>query len=642
MKEVGNLRAAAARAAAAAFAAWALAASAVAGAQALQTASLADLSIEELANIEITSVSRRAEPLSEAAASVYVITAEQIRRSGARTLPEALRLAPNLQVARIDATQYAISARGFNNSIGNKLLVQIDGRTIYTPLFSGVFWDQQDVMLQDVERIEVLSGPGATLWGANAVNGVINVITRAAADTQGVLFSAGAGNEDIATAFRYGGQMEGGHYRVYGKALRRSDTFSVDPAALPDGQDRAQAGFRADWSGARDRFTLQGDAYSGRSDDRGTLAGFVIGPIETNGANLLGRWNRSLADGSELQVQSYVDHSEREDHALFQPTSDIFDLELQHSLRLGSHAIVWGGGYRYGHDNVDDGLLSGFRPRSSSQDWENVFAQDEYRLADSVTLTGGLKFERNDYTGWEYLPSIRLAWKPADSALVWAAVSRAVRAPSRFDRDITVPIFPGFSLGGPHFEAEVADVYELGYRGQASGRLNYSATLFLHDWERLRSGTPPPLMIENRIQGSVYGLESWATWQATSSWQLSGGLTLLREELTLEPGSTDPVGVRNVTLANDPQFQWSLRSAVDLSDRQQFDVTVRTVGGLSVAPVPQYTAVDARYAWKVRRDTEVSLTLQNLFDPSHPEFRTSAAVPNEIERSLFIAVRWEQ
>lgn len=601
---------------------------------------LAELSLEELSSIQISSVSRRAERLSDAAASVYVITGEDIRRSGSATLAEALRLAPNLNVARIDTDQYAISARGFNNSIGNKLLVLIDGRTVYTPLFSGVFWDQQDVMLEDIERIEVISGPGATLWGANAVNGVINVITRPAEQTQGMLLSAAAGDRQGAAA-RYGGRLGSGHYRVY---ARRSDSGSNarTGTAAPgiDGRDHNQAGFRADWEAGRDQFTVQGDAYSDTGQDPGVAIGASLGRYEASGSNLLGRWTRSLAEDSELRVQAYVDMVKRRDRLLFQPDSTIVDLEGQHSFRWGSHRVVWGGGYRRGRDHVQDGLLSGFRPADSELTWYNVFAQDEFQLTDSVVVTGGLKFEHNDYTGMEHLPNLRVAWKPSAGRLVWAAASRAVRAPSRLDRDITVPLAPAFFLGGPNFQSEVANVTELGYREQTSSSFTYSLTLFHHDWDRLRSGTTLPLILENRIQGTAYGIEGWATWQVTRGWRLSGGLTTLRKHLGLEPGSTDPVGVDNVTLANDPKYEWSLRSAYDFNERHQLDIMVRRVSELTVAAVSPYVAIDARYAWKVRPDTELSLTVKNLADPWHPEFRTSAVAPNEIGRSIFLAVRW--
>jgi iron complex outermembrane receptor protein len=330
----------------------------------------------------------------------------------------------------------------------------------------------------------------------------------------------------------------------------------------------------------------------------------------------------------------------RRDRLLFQPDSTIVDLEAQHDFEWGRHRVVWGGGYRNGRDHVLDGLLSGFRPTDRDLTWYNIFAQDEFRLTDSVVVTAGLKAEHNDYTGLEYLPNLRLAWKPSANRLLWVAASRAVRAPSRLDRDVTVPIAPAFFLGGPNFQSEVAKVIELGFRSQPSRSLSYSLTLFHHDWDRLRSGTTLPLMLENKIEGSAYGIEGWAAWQVTPGWRLTGGLATLRKHLTLKPGSTDPVGVDNVTLANDPKFQWSLRSAFDLNERHQIDIMVRRTGALTVAAVSPYTAIDARYGWKIRPDVELSLTVQNLADPWHPEFRTSALAPNEIPRSVLLAVRW--
>src|SRR5688572_3602770 len=293
--------------------------SAFSGTAAAQQKPLLDLSLEELANLEITSVSRRGEPLSRAPASIYVITGEDIRRSAARSLPEALRLAPNLQVARINASQYAISARGFNNAVGNKLLVLVDGRTVYTPLFSGVFWDQQDLMLEDIDRIEVISGPGATLWGANAVNGVINVITRRATQTQGALLSGGAGSREHGAAVRFGGELGSGHYRMYAKANERENTRFAPggppprfpggaPRSKSDGREHTQVGFRADWGSSREGFTLQGDAYEGAGEDPGQSFGLVVGQHEVRGGNLLARWTSVLSGGSDLRVQAYVDH----------------------------------------------------------------------------------------------------------------------------------------------------------------------------------------------------------------------------------------------------------------------------------------------------------------------------------------------
>ena len=378
---------------------------------------LADLTLEELANIEVTSVSRRAERLSDAPASIYVITREDIRRAGVTTLPEALRLAPTLQVARVNATKYAISARGFNNAIGNKLLVLIDGRTVYTPLFSGVFWEQQDVMLEDVERIEVISGPGATLWGANAVNGVINVITRRSGDTQGALVSIGGGNLEQGASVRYGGKLgETGHFRLYGKKLGLQNTTRANGSSVPDGWESGQVGFRADWGQAENGFTLQGDAYSGKSE-LGIVPGFVIPPLDVSGANLLARWTRQLSGGSDIRLQAYYDHTKRDDPLFFRPESDIFDIDFQHGIPLDRHKLLWGGGYRHARDNVGPGLVfSAFVPASRRLNWTNLFVQDEIKLSETLQFTAGIKLERNDYTGWEYLPSMRLASSSNDAS----------------------------------------------------------------------------------------------------------------------------------------------------------------------------------------------------------------------------------
>jgi iron complex outermembrane receptor protein len=599
---------------------------------------LTELSLEELANIQVTSVSRRAEPLRDAPASIFVITSEDIRRSGATSLAEALRLAPNLQVARIDAGQYAISARGFNGLAANKLLVLVDGRTIYTPLFSGVFWDQQDALIEDIERIEVISGPGATLWGANAVNGVINVITRLARDTHGALVSLGGGNRQQVAALRYGRALgDHGHFRLYGKATHLENTQRGNGTAVRDGRDWLQAGFRADWGDEGDGFTLQGDAYRVKSEDRGVAAGLPIGRAELSGANVLGRWTRRVGEESDLRLQAYVDHAERNERILFQPESDLFDFEVQHGLSMGAHRLVWGAGYRYGRDDVEDGFLVGFRPKQRELNWINVYAQADVQLHEALDLKAGVKLEHNDYTGWEYLPNLRLAWKPAGEHLIWAAVSRAVRAPARFDRDVIRPL--GGVFGGPNFAAEVANVFQLGYRAQLASVLTWSVTAFRHDWDKLRSATALPVFFENRIEGPVYGVETWASWQPLSVWRLSGGLTTLRKDLRLELGSSDPLGPRNPQLADDPERQWMLRSSLTLWRMHELDAVVRHVGALPTPIVPAYTAVDARYAWRLRPDLEVFLLGQNLFDRTHPEFN-AAPGRSEFERGVFVGARW--
>lgn len=601
---------------------------------------LADLSLEELADIEVTSVSRRAERLGEAAASIFVVTNEMIRRAGVASLAEALRLAPNLQVARIDAAQYAISARGFNNAIGNKLLVLIDGRTVYAPYFSGVVWDQQDVLLEDVERIEVISGPGATLWGANAVNGVINVITRAAADTQGSLAVFGGGNRDALLAGRHGGTLgTTGHWRAYAKLVRLENTRTASGGAVADGWERQQIGFRADWGDAQGGFTLQGDAYRGRAEHRGLLGPFELRPVEVAGANLLARWTRRAADGSDLRVQAYLDHTERDDAVLYRPTVDMVDLEFQHGMPLGAHRLLWGGGYRRARDDIQPGLFFGFVPPQRTLAWKNLFVQGEIALNEGLELTLGTKFEHNGYTGTEVLPGARLAWKPSRAHFAWAALSRAVRAPARLDRDLRLPPTPPFFIaGGPDFVSEVANVVELGYRAQPSTTLTYSATLFHHHWDKLRSGQlPPDAQVQNMIAGSTHGAEAWASWQPTPGWRLSAGLTTLRKKLHLEPGSADPVGPSN--LGNDPTHQWVLRSAFNLPRRQELDIAVRGVGALPEPAVPAYTATDLRWGWRLRDGLELSLAVQDLFDAGHPEFGAPAD-RSEIGRRVALRLRW--
>jgi len=608
-------------------------------------AGLKKLSLEELLDLEVTSVSKHPERLADAPSSIFVITRDAIRRSGVASLPEALRLAPNLQVARIDASQYAISARGFNNAVGNKLLVLIDGRTVYTPIFSGVFWDQQDVVLEDVERIEVISGPGATLWGANAVNGVINVISRRAEDTQGALVSVHGGNLETGATLRYGGSLgENSHFRVYAKGTQLQNTETASGAAVADGFDWGQAGFRADWQAGRDGFTLQGDAYSGRAEDRGAPNFGPVGRIDSSGMNLLARWNRQL-DNSDLRVQAYADHAERQDLNTFSPEADVLDVELQHGLQYGKHHFVWGGGYRHGHDDVEPGkflglIPSGFIPSSRDLDWWNVFGQGDFSMTDSLTLTAGIKFEHNDYTGLEHLPSVRLAWKASPSLSAWGAVSRAVRAPSRIDRELYLPTTRPFLLaGGPNFVSEVADVYEAGLRGQASSSVTYSATLFWHEWDNLRSGTAPVAVLQNKIHGSAYGLEAWGTWQAARALRLSTGLLTLRKHLELEPGSTDPTGVNNPNLSNDPKYQWMLQASTDLGQNHQLDVTVRHVGELPHPAVPDYTAVDLRYGWRMLEELELSVTLRNAFDEEHAEFNPAPA-RSEIAREIYAKLEW--
>lgn len=605
------------------------------------TGSLKQLSVDQLQDIQVTSVSKRSESIFDAPASIFVITADDIGRSGATTLPEALRLAPNLQIARADSVQYAISARGFNNAVGNKLLVLIDGRTVYTPLFSGVFWDQQELMLEDVDRIEVISGPGATLWGANAVNGVINVITRSALETTGTLTTARAGDNERGGALRVGTEFASGAIRVYGKYSQFDNTSRAGDAAVPDNWNRAQVGFRADWSAGIDAFTMQADAYKGDSESRGFIGSFELPQIAISGVNLLGRWQRELDGGSQVQLQAYFDHSERDDALFYKPRADIVDIDLQYSVPGVRHRVLFGAGYRYAWDEIDPGFATVFVPASRSLQWGNLFVQDEIHLLENLDATLGIKAERNDYTGVEYLPSARLAWKLAQDALLWGSLSRAVRAPARYDRDVRFPGTPPyFVVGGPHFESEVANVIELGYRAQHANALSYSITAFAHLWDKLRSGSAIPVEIENKIEGTVAGVEAWANYRPIPFWSLTAGVTYLHEDLRLKSGSTDPVGIDNPTLRNDPEYQWSLRSGFDLPREFQLDLQLRRIGALPQPAVPAYTELDVRLAWRAIGNIEFSIAGRNLLHATHAEYG-DARVRSEMERNFYGQVRWD-
>ena len=592
---------------------------------------LADLTLEQLSEIVVTSVSRREESIADAAAAVFVITSEDIRRSGATTLPEVLRLAPNLDVARADGNQYVISARGFNNILADKLLVMIDGRTLYTPLFSGVWWEAQSVMLEDIDRIEVVSGPGGTAWGTNAVNGVINIVTRAASASQGLLVSAGAGNRERGAAVRQGGELtNGGHYRVYGSYRNSSHTERADGSNVYDGANHRQAGFRADWGAGADAFTLQGDAYDADIDQPNDRR-------EIGGANLLARWTRDLGHGNDLNLQLYYDRTTRDHPGLLDEVLDTWDLSFHHGMRQHArHYIVWGGGYRYVRDDVENGPVAGVLPPEQTLRWSNLFIQDKISLRDDLDLTAGVRMERNDYTGTEWMPNVRLAWQMAANRMLWGSVARAVRAPSRVDRELFQLVQGGRLVGDPNFQAEVADVAELGFRAQPTADLSYSVTLFHSEYDRLRTVGPAPqgLQLGNEAEATTQGIETWGSYRVSRDWRLSGGWVAMTDDVRMAPGRVDG------SSANDPSHWWSLRSTLDITPRHQFDVAVRRVAARPDPHVPAYTAVDTRLAWQPEPGLELSFSVRNLFDPMHPEWgdTTSRA---EHERSFYLKAVWQ-
>jgi iron complex outermembrane recepter protein len=608
---------------------------------------LKKLSVEELMNIEVTSVSGRPEKLSEAASAIQVITADDIRRSGATSLPEALRLASNLEVAQIDARQWAISARGFNSTTSNKLLVLIDGRTVYTPLYAGVFWDVQDIVLEDIDRIEVISGPGATLWGSNAVNGVINITTKHPQETQGALLEAGGGRElqDFG-AVRYGGKLgESIQYRVYAKRFDRDHTVLPDGTAISNGWHLTQTGFRGEGSlSATDSLNVQGDLYDGR------IAQPAAADIDISGGNLLGRWTRVLGEGSDAHLQIYFDRTHRRIPGSYAENLNAYDLDFQHRLPLaGRQNFVWGLGYRLIQDSIENPITFAFLPPDVSRRWYSAFVQDELALIkERLLLTLGTKIEHNDYTGFEFQPSARLAWRMSDTNLLWSAISRATRTPSRVDREFYAPGQPPFFLlqGGSDFQSEELIAYELGYRAQPADSLGIALSTFYDDYNDLRSIEqvhPPaafPIFIGNGLRGDSYGAELTADYHATSFWRLRAGYTELRVHLHHRPGSTDTNP--GTSEANDPEHLLSLRSSVDVRN-WQLDATYRQVSRIETQNVPGYDELDLRLAWLPSPSLELSVVGQNLLHAHHPEFGVITGMSNtrtEIERGVYGKALW--
>lgn len=634
---------------------------------------LMQMSIQELMNIEVTSVSKKQQKISETAAAVFVITQEDIRRSGATNIPDLLRMVPGLEVARIDANKWAVSSRGFNARSANKLLVLMDGRSVYNPIYSGVFWDVQDTVLADVERIEVIRGPGASIWGANAVNGVINIITKSARDTQGGLIEAGGGTEERGfSTVRYGGKLnENAFYRIYAKYFNRDAGAFVFGDGANDDWQEGRSGFRVDWqSSPRDSLTLQGDVYKGGAGQSLVLPS-LLSPYEEiaddesdmAGANVLGRWKRSLSDTSGIGLQVYYDWVQR-DQVEFGQRNNVFDIEGQHLFAVGERQeIIWGLGYRLTHYDTDGSFYVSLDPDSSTDSLFSAFVQDEIALVkDRLHLTLGSKFEHNDYSGFEVQPTARLLYKPVQNHEVWAAVSRAVRTPTpleqeaRFNAAVIPPDILVSIFGSESFEAEDLLAYELGYRSQITDRLSLDIATFYNAYSRLRAfqaGTPffefspspahldIPLIFTNDMDGESYGVEVAADWRLLKWWRLQAAYTFLQLHLKAQGQSLEEES--EIFEGTSPEHQFSLRSSMDLPKGIELDLWLRYVDDLPILDVDSYITLDARLAWRPMESLELSLVGQNLLDGQHLEYDPELEVPvipAEVERSGYVKVTW--
>ncbi len=630
---------------------------------------LTTLSLEELLQVEVVSVARKPQTVPTSPAAVYVITQEDIRRSGHSSIPELLRMVPGLHVARINSSSWAISARGFNGRFNNKMLVMIDGRTVFTTLFSGVFWDVQDVHLNDIDRIEVIRGPGGTMWGANAVNGVINIITKSAADTQGRDVAVRGGNEESIASGRYGGLLgDKGHWRAYGKWFDRDSSRNQDGSSHPDDWGVLRGGFRADWvENDRDSFTVQGDLYDGRVRETDLVTEEAPGPNEVfkgtfdvEGGNLLGRWTRAFSEDSEAELQVYYDLTRRLSE-LYQDERDTFDVDFQYRHTLNdTHELLWGLGYRLTASEFE-GSTNFDLDRSRRHDQLfSAFLQDEITLAeDELTLIVGSKFEHNDYTGFEVQPSIRALWTPAEDHVVWGAVSRAVRTPSVVQHDLVqvvaettgpTSVVQTVLIGNDDLGADDVMAYEAGWRFRLREDTYVDLTAFYNDFSAADNFTVGPtidlgggnfivpVFFDNAREATVLGGEMALDVEVSEDWKLRSGFTLLDLEFDGDVVGT-PIQPRSD--AEEPNFVGNVRSYWSLREDLDFDLGLYAVDELDDLDVGSYLRVDARLAYRPSSALELVIGVQNATDDQHEEFASALlSSASEIERAIYFDLNW--
>jgi len=636
---------------------------------------LTEMSLEDLLKVRVTSVSKKEEPLSNAGAAVFVISQDDIRRSGATNIPDILRMVPGVDVARVTASTWAISIRGFNDVFANKVLVLIDGRSVYNSTFSGVLWAAQDVPLEDIERIEVIRGPGGTVWGANAVNGVINIITKSAKNTPGGIISAGGGSETTADGLaQYGGAIGAkGTYRVFGKYSDIQSTELPAGGSAQDGWHSSHLGFRSDWDlGPSDRLTVQGDLQESRQGQNLTtvianalpLVGTFTDRFDNTAGNILGRWNHNLENGSEMSLQVYDDYTSGTilGGVLSQNT---VDLDFEDHMALGSRQdIVWGLGSRVADLQHAPGYSSAFVPGHRTDLLLSAFFQDEVKIANTLSFTIGSKIEHNDYTGLELEPSAQLVWNPAPRESLWLSVARAIRQPDAVDVSLQldaaiIPTGPGsFGLvkisSDPNPQAERLTGFEAGYRVQAAKRLSVDVATFLNYYHNLRtveqekpyfttSPGPPhlvfPAVLQNDGHAYTYGGELSVNWSPVNRWRISSGYSIIHMVVFKDADNVDnQIGDGE---GSTPQQQFQVRSELNLPRHFEWDSSAAYVGRLS-AGTPAYTRVDTRVGWRMGEHFDFSVVGQNLLSPRHAEF------PGEIDlnytlvdRNVFAKITWK-
>ena len=631
------------------------------------------VSLEDLGQIEVTTASKEPVKAGRTPAAIYVITQEDIRRSGAASIPEVLRQVPGVEVAQVDSNTFSLGVRGFGSALSRSVLVLIDGRSVYTPLFAGVYWQVQDTLVEDIDRIEVIRGPGGTIWGANAVNGVINIITKNAKDTEGMLASAGGGTIDQDFAgFRYGsGNGKNFNYRIYGKTFTRAPEFHPDHRRFDDWR-MGQGGFRSDWDfHSRDALTLQGDLYDGDTGQSVAITSYsppyltnVEQDAELAGGNLLGRWKRVLSAGSDIQVQTYYDRTNRK-QANFGESRDTFDIDfIQHLTLQRGQDFLWGLGARVSSGNAINVVPTvGFTPNHLTDKIYSAFIQDVIPIRrNQVSITIGSKFLHNNYSGFEVQPSARLLWTPNQRQTVWAAITRAVRTPSRVEEDLygtgllaLTPLTFVRVNADRKFSSEHLLGYGAGYRTLIRPTVYLDIAAFYNRYDDLLSiepgvpfaeSTPPPvhlvvpLSFRNGLLGNTAGAEIAPYWSPKEWWRLRGSYSYLLMQLSTKAGSGDTTTVGS-TEGSSPDHEVMIQSSLDLPRRLEFDQGFRYVSALRSQFVPAYSTADVRFSWHATRSLDFSIVGQNLFQPHHPEFGGDPGGLVGIERSAYAKVTWQ-
>ncbi|MEP6537104.1 MAG: TonB-dependent receptor [Bryobacteraceae bacterium] len=637
---------------------------------------LKKLTLEELSQIEVTTPSKAPVKAFQTPVAVYVITREQIRHSGATSIPEALRLAPGVEVARIDANKWSIGIRGFGTRFSRGVLVLMDGRTVYSTLLAGTYWEVQDTLMNDIDRIEVIRGPGGTIWGPNAVNGVINIITRSSKDTLGMIVSAGGGNEEQAFVnFRYGGSNGRKlNYRIYGKSFTRGPDYHPDQRNFDDWRS-VQTGFRMDWQrDDRNTVTFQGDLYKEDAGQRVQAISYtapysrvVDANADISGGNLMARWTRTVHEGNDIQVQTYYDRTNRHE-ANFGERRNTFDVDFLQRLKVpGRQQVSWGLGVRFSLANNEQ-VVSGlsFLPADRTDYLATAFLQDEISLVENkLSLTVGTKLLRTNFTGVLPEPSARLVWTPTMKQSVWLAYTHSLRTPSDAEANFYlsgfinngtngVPFFARFNANRK-FAPEQLNGYEAGYRRLFSPNLSIDFSGFYNHYHNLTSqeltgpayleDSPPPTHLllpaqfGNGLLGTTKGVEIAPDLKLASFWQVRGSYSFLQMDIHKAPGSIDVGSARGIA-GSSPRHQGTLQSTFDLSKKLSFDVMYRYVAALPAGLVPAYSTADARLAWRMSRQLELSLVGRNLLQPSHPEYAGDPGPLIGVRRSAYVKLAW--